>query len=158
MFYLIVPIDYYLSIYREHKPTISLCEDVVYTLDTLKNKGCIIGLITDGRVKNQSAKIEALGLNRWIHPEDIIISESFGNSKPSLENYLFFEKKYKNSIFYYIGDNPEKDFIAPNSLGWKTICLKHKINNIHKQDFSIDTTKLPNYIIDSLSECVNLIR
>ena len=30
-------------------------------------------------------------------------------------------------------DNPDKDFIAPNNLGWTSICLIDKGLNIHKQ-------------------------
>lgn len=152
-----VPIADYLTIYREHKPSISLDEDAVKTLDWLKEKGVIIGLITDGRVKSQLAKIEALGLYRWIKPENIVISESFGSSKPALENYKYYEDKYGNGLYYYIGDNTEKDFGAPNTLGWKTICLKRNSDNIHKQDFSIEKAKMPKHIIGSISDCIKLI-
>ena len=153
-----VPITDYLTIYREHKPSISLDEDVVKTLDWLKENGFIIGLITDGRSNSQTAKIEALGLYHWINSDDIVISESFGSSKPSLENYKFFEDKYGIGAYYYIGDNIEKDFIAPNTLGWKTICLKQDENNVHRQSFSVDIIKMPKYMVDKLSECMNFVK
>ena len=152
-----VPIADYLAIYREHMPSISLGEDAVKTLDWLKENDFIIGLITDGRVNSQTAKIEALGLYRWIKPENVVISESFGSTKPAERNYKYFVDKYGKGSYCYIGDNPEKDFIAPNALGWKTICLKQDKDNVHRQDFSVEKAKMPQYVIGSISECIEII-
>ena len=132
-----LPIADYLYIYRNHKPKIALCEDVDRTLDALKAEGVRIGLITDGRSVQQRNKIKALGLGRWIENADIVVSEEFGSAKPELANYEYFMKRYPECHdFTYVGDNPRKDFIAPNSLGWMTICLKDDGRNIHRQEFS----------------------
>ena len=132
-----LPIADYLYIYRNHKPKIALCEDVVRTLDALKAEGVRIGLITDGRSVQQRNKIEALGLGRWIENADIVVSEEFGSEKPALANYEYFMKRYPECHdFTYVGDNPRKDFVAPNALGWMTICLKDDGRNIHRQEFS----------------------
>lgn len=148
------PIKDYLSIYRHHKPDISLAKDVVLTLDSLCEKGACIGLITDGRSVQQRNKIAALGLSKWIKDEDIIISEEFGSEKPNLENYAYFMNRYPESHdFTYVGDNLKKDFSAPNSLGWKTVCLKDDGRNIHQQE--IETTPfeaLPKVFITNLKE------
>ena len=148
-----IPINDYLQIYREHKPHISLSDDVESTLNALKASGCIIGLITDGRSLQQRNKIEALGLNRWIADEDIVISEEFGSEKPAFANYEYFMKRYPECMdFMYVGDNPKKDFIAPNALGWTTICLKDG-GSIHKQNFtSIAYNAKPKVIIENLRE------
>lgn len=131
-----LPISEYLQIYRNHKPRISLSEKVEQTLDMLKSTGYIIGLITDGRSVQQRNKIKALGLSRWIANEDIVISEEFGSEKPSLANYEYFMKRYPEcGDFTYVGDNLQKDFIAPNALGWTAICLLDDGRNVHKQDF-----------------------
>lgn len=132
-----LPIADYLYIYRNHKPKIALCEDVDRTLDALKAEGVRIGLITDGRSVQQRNKIKALGLGRWIENADIVVSEEFGSEEPALANYEYFMKRYPECHdFTYVGDNPRKDFIAPNSLGWMTICLKDDGRNIHRQEFS----------------------
>ena len=151
-----LPIADYLYIYRNHKPKIALCEDVVRTLDALKAEGVRIGLITDGRSVQQRNKIEALGLGRWIEDADIVISEEFGSEKPALENYAYFMKRYPEcQDFTYVGDNPRKDFFAPNALGWMTVCLKDDGRNIHKQDFtSITAQALPKKTIESLKELI----
>ena len=57
--------------------------------------------------------------------------------------------------FTYVGDNPRKDFISPNALGWLTVCLKDDGRNIHKQDFtSITAQALPKKTIESLKELI----
>lgn len=145
-----LPISEYLQMYRKHKPNISLSETVVSALNSLKSSECIIGLITDGRSLQQRNKVEALGLNRWIKDEDIVISEEFGSEKPALANYGYFMQRYPECRhFTYVGDNPKKDFIAPNALGWQTVCLRDDGRNIHKQDFtSVSTKAMPKMIIE----------
>lgn len=151
-----LPVSDYLYIYRNHKPKIDLLEDVAQTLDTLKTEGVRIGLITDGRSVQQRNKIEALCLRRWIRNEDIVISEDFGSEKPALANFEYFMNRYPECHdFTYVGDNPRKDFIAPNALGWLTVCLKDDGRNIHKQDFtSITALALPKKTIESLKELI----
>ena len=147
-----LPISQYLQIYRMHKPNIRLSKSAVSALNSLKSPECIIGLITDGRSVQQRNKVEALGLNRWIIEEDVLISEEFGSEKPTPANYEYFMKRYPESDeFMYVGDNLKKDFIAPNALGWQTVCLKDDGRNIHKQDFtSVSTKAMPKMIIEDL--------
>ena len=122
--------------YRTHRPDIHLEEDVVTTLDALKTSGCTMALITDGRSVQQRNKIAALGLNRWIADEDIVVSEEIGSEKPDEANYRRIMNRHPDADrFFYIGDNPKKDFIAPNRLGWTTICLLDNGENIHPQRF-----------------------
>ena len=146
-----LPISDFLYIYRTHKPKIALTEDVEQTLDALKAEGVRIGLITDGRSVQQRNKIEALGLGKWIEEEDIVISEEFGSEKPALANYEFFMKRYPECHdFTYVGDNLKKDFIAPNALGWQTVCLKDDGRNIHRQRVDdIEKRMMPKRWIDS---------
>lgn len=51
-----------------------------------------------------------------------------------MENYAYFMKRYSYcQSFIYVGDNVKKDFITPNALGWKTICIKDDGRNIHSK-------------------------
>lgn len=149
-----IPFSEYLKIYRSHFPDIALSMDTVLTLDALKSSGYVIGLISDGRSLQQRNKIDALGLQRWICAEDMVISEEFGHEKPCLDNYKLFETRFPEcEEFVYVGDNPAKDFIAPNILGWRTICLKDDGRNVHRQDFdSVSISAKPETIVKSLPE------
>jgi putative hydrolase of the HAD superfamily len=64
---------------------------------------------------------------------------------------------YPSCTYYYIGDNPAKDFVAPNRLGWNTVCLLDDGRNIHPQDFSLSSQMLPQHRISQLSEIENII-
>ncbi len=143
-----------LNVYRNHQPKISFANGVHKTLDSLKDHKINMGIITDGRSIQQRSKIKALGIEKYT--TDIVISEEFGTEKPNKHNYIFFEEKYPNSEYIYFGDNVRKDFISPNKLGWKTICLLDDGNNIHKQTFDWDDVHLPQYSIKSFND-LNLI-
>jgi len=114
--------------------------------------------LTDSRELTQKNKIKALDLEKYFKEENILISEeSFGSAKPSINNYLYFEQKYNNAIFFCIGDNLNKDFLTQNKLNWTTICLLDKEINIHKQSFSINSEYLPHYKIANMKELLKLI-
>lgn len=149
---LTIPIDELLAIYRTHVPAIELETTTIATLDALAANGKILGIITDGRSLTQRNKINALGLSRWFADDDIIISEEFGSSKPDVRNYRFFMEKYAGKTYTYIGDNVTKDFIAPNSLGWLSICLKDNGHNIHSQNFGLSKEYLPDITINNFVE------
>lgn len=147
-----------LEIYRNHKPDIALSKSRTDLLQTLSLWNIPIGLVTDGRTITQRSKIDALGLSQYIHSSNIIISEEFGSSKPSVANFEYFQTQYNNKTFVYIGDNVSKDFLAPNQLGWKTICLKDMGVNIHKQNFDHGKDYLPTYICNNFNEIKDILK
>ncbi len=149
-------ISEYLSIYRTHYPTISLSDGIENTLDELKRRDITLGLITDGRSISQRNKINALGLDRWIDNENIIISEETNSEKIEEPNFRYFMKKYKKAIYTYVGDNPQKDFVVPNRLGWNTIMLKDDGRNIHKQEI-VPLENLPQKTIMNIEELLDII-
>ena len=82
--------------------------------------------MSDGAYVSQEAKVRALGLKTLISL--IVLTDAFGRDawKPSSRGYLeVFERLGgSHSDYTYIGDNPHKDFIAPNALGWRTIRIR----------------------------------
>lgn len=152
-FNLDVSIGDLLKIYRNHYPNIKLDDGVMEFLEELKENGAKIGLITDGRSITQRNKIRALGLEGFFDIE--IISEEFGSEKPDLRNYKAVMDKFpERKYFIYVGDNPAKDFIAPNQLGWDTYCLKQDKRNIHPQQFSGVEEYLPHHVINTIKEII----
>lgn len=155
-FELNTPIEIYLNKYRTHMPQISLSDEVKYVLATCSQKGYTLGLMTDGRELTQRNKINALKLVQYINEADIVISESFGYSKPSKEGYVYFQNKYPNTQYYYVGDNVKKDFISANLLGWTTICLKDDGRNIHRQT-AVEKEFEAKYLIETMSELLGIL-
>ena len=145
-----------LDLYRSHVPAIRLDEDTKHLLDRL-HPHAVLGLITDGRSLTQRHKIDALGLSVYMDEQDILISGETGFEKPSDEPFRHFMERYPSRTYYYIGDNPAKDFVAPNRLGWTTVCLLDDGRNIHPQDFSLSQQMLPHHRISQLSEIENII-
>lgn len=118
--------DNCLKIYRFHKPEINLYQGVYEMLNRIK-KNKKIGIITDGRSEGQRAKLESLGLIN----EKYIITDELGGiefRKPCPVSFILMKQYFECEFdrMTYIGDNLNKDFIAPEKLGMKTIWFKNK--------------------------------
>lgn len=138
-----------IKIYRNHIPNIKLFEGVEILFKNIKIQGGKIALITDGRSKTQRHKIKQLGIENYL--DLIIISEEIDSEKPSLKNFKAIENSLRTSSNTYIADNLKKDFIAPNLLGWDSICLIDNGKNIHinrLEHFSSKKNAPKNYISD----------
>ncbi len=143
-----------LEIYRNHFPKIKLNNGGIEVLQFLKTNNVKVGLITDGRSITQRNKIKAIGLEQYF--DKVIISEEFGSEKPNIKNFQVFEEFHAEKYFY-IADNPKKDFISPNQLKWCTVCILDSGNNIHQQNFDVSEKYLPKYKISSLLEILNIL-
>ena len=144
------PIEKYLELYRFHYPEIKLPDDTNVFLDKILSHNIDFSIITDGRSISQKNKIKALGLVDLA--KNIIISEETGFEKPHLNNFKILDRIYSNKKLIYIGDNTSKDFLAPNSLNWDTICLIDNGQNIHPQDFNLNIDYLPKIKVNYLTE------
>lgn len=103
-------------------------------LEELSRRGTVIGIITDGRSKTQRIKIQRSGIDRYMDPENILISEETGKDKKSASNFRHFVSRYPEAHrFYYIGDNERKDFFIPNLLGWTTYKVKWDSDNVQEE-------------------------
>lgn len=141
-----------LEIYRNHVPDISINVDVANLLSELARNDNQIGLITDGRSVTQRNKIKALGLENWIN--DFVISEETGFQKPSHQPFLYYMDRFKGSRFVYVADNYNKDFIAPNQLGWRTIALSDNGLNIHTCREGLEAIHSPAEVIGTIRELI----
>lgn len=151
------PIGKALGMYRNHFPNIILHDGAIELLNLCEKNNYKMGLLTDGRSVTQRNKIKALNIEHYF--SKIIISEEFGSTKPNLANYEIFleEEKQGNCQFYYIADNPSKDFISANQLGWVTICLIGNEKNIHPQSFDFNNVFLPKFKVRNFKEIINLL-
>lgn len=135
--------------YRTHVPDFTQHNGVPELLLRFKEKGCFIGLITDGYSLTQRNKLKALGIEELF--DLIVISEEFGSEKPNENNYKVFHQ-FETKDYFYIGDNTAKDFVTPNRLGWITVGLLNNGKNIHPQDFTKENVYLPQKTIADLNE------
>lgn len=143
--------------YRQHVPLLTLPTSSRETLQALKAKGVRMALVTDGRSKAQRAKIKSLSLDSFFPEDCIYISEEHAAGKDTIAPFEYIAHIFPNaSRFYYVADNPAKDFLFPNLMGWQTICLLDKGKNIHPQHFDLAKEYLPTLSISSLRELLTL--
>ncbi len=121
--------DIVLKIYRSHKPDIHLYPGVSEMIDNLKANGIKVGIITDGRPEGQRNKLDALGL--WELVDDVIITDELGGvqfRKPCDIAFRIMITKWRlnPADVIYVGDNPVKDFQAPQQLGMKSVLINNK--------------------------------
>jgi putative hydrolase of the HAD superfamily len=111
------------KLYRNHLPAIRPCRGVPALLAALRRRGFKLALLSDGYMPCQRNKFQALGLERYF--DKVVFSEELGRRawKPSPKGFELLQRHFRlaGSACVYVGDNPAKDFIAPNRLGWRTI-------------------------------------
>ena len=110
------------ELYRSHRPTIELYDDVPPLLDRIAGK-LRTGLISDGFLLGQQRKVEALGLAGRI--EEIVLTDEGGKEswKPSPYGYRRIMETFDlpGEACLFVGDNPTKDFRTARALGWETL-------------------------------------
>lgn len=114
------------EVYRNHRPEISIEGSLASAIERLREEDRRIGVISDGPVRSQSAKVSALGLERWT--EAVVLTDRWGTEfrKPHPRPFLHFEELWgiRGHDLAYIGDNPAKDFVTPNERDWATIRVR----------------------------------
>ena len=134
--------------YRLHEPDIQLSADVNQTIQQLESY-CRLAILTDGRSISQRLKLKALGLGHL----PAYISEEFGADKLSPVRFQRIMLEMSANRYVYVGDNPAKDFLIPNQLGWLTIGLKDDGRNIHRQVLDgLDAIMLPHVWVETFQE------
>jgi putative hydrolase of the HAD superfamily len=142
-----------LWVYRLHQPLIQLSPDVDNFLNELDNNWRV-AILTDGRSVSQRLKLKALGLSYL----PAYISEDYCSEKPALDRFELIMREISAERYVYVGDNLEKDFLAPNSLDWTTICLRDDGRNINKQILNEEIkNQKPKFWIDNFFELKRII-
>ena len=151
--------------YLSHAPeALPLFEDASRALDHFGARADIkLGLITDGTAAVQAAKIKALGIRqRFQHV--ILTGELGGNRAFHKPHPLAFELMQAalagpSDRMIYVGDNPAKDFQAPNRMGWTTVQVdrpSQRTLNIHRGAPALSDGSA-HHVIPSLDELSQLI-
>ncbi len=109
--------------YRTHPPKIRLYSDVLPALRRLRAAGVRLGLLTDGWLHQQQAKIDALGIRPMF--DAVVCTDAMGREawKPSPAGYARVERELglRAGALVYVGDNEEKDFVTARARGWLTV-------------------------------------
>jgi putative hydrolase of the HAD superfamily len=113
------------AVYRSHQPTIHLYKDAEAVIRQW-SETFQLSLISDGLLEMQQRKVQALNLGDRLEP--VILTDAWGREywKPHRRGFQELERSSGSSgrQCVYIADNPEKDFLAPRALGWRTILIR----------------------------------
>jgi putative hydrolase of the HAD superfamily len=121
------------AIYRGHVPSISVLDDARAFLDGVVGRANI-GVVSDGPVRSQRAKGDALGLDRWA--SRIVLTEALGPEyrKPAPLAFASLQDAFHatSEDCVYVADNPSKDFGGPKALGWRTVRVR-RVEGLHAE-------------------------
>lgn len=144
--------------YKTHRPDIRLFADAMECLKALHGN-YPLALITDGRAKIQLNKVKALGLNRYIPVRRMYISEISGADKTTDVPFRLAMASGRYDACVYVGDNVQKDFHHPNLLGWHTVGIADRGENIFPQKgFAVPAPNAPRHVIQSLTQLPPLLQ
>ena len=110
------------DIYRQHKPQIEV--DPLWLQWINAHRQLPMAIVSDGPLASQQRKVDAVAPN-WANP--VILTDSWGREfwKPHPRAFQAIQDQWRiePTNLVYIADNPSKDFVAPNRLGWYSIQL-----------------------------------
>lgn len=97
-------------------------------MNELESRSIPIAVFTNGPEKHQMKKFNALGLERWVPPARIFISEKIGCPKPHAEAFAHVQEALNATPgeLLFIGDTYETDIIGGQAAGWTTLWYNHR--------------------------------
>lgn len=125
-------------------------EDAEFILSALKKRGYKLGIITNGTVECQGAKLKLLNFDKYI--EHTIICEK--TRKPAKEPFLEMAQalNLKPNELIYVGDNPLNDVEGSRRAGYTPVWMnKYAI-------WLFPEVEKCEYVISSLSELLNILK
>lgn len=139
---------------RCEDPALELFDDARFALDHYQGLGAI-GLITDGTHRVQMKKVRALGIGERF--AKIVYTDALGPDRAYFKPHRRPFDTMAEALgavgdrYVYVGDNPAKDFVAPNAMGWLSVLVHRDHPRIH------DVTRVapggaPQHTIRSLAE------
>lgn len=114
--------------YQKRQGEITLSPGIAQLLDELENQHIPIAVFTNGPEKHQMKKFNALGLERWVPPARIFVSEKIGCPKPHADAFAHVQEALKatSDELLFIGDTYETDVIGGQAAGWTTLWFNHR--------------------------------
>jgi len=142
--------------YREHRPTIHLLPGMRSILRDLHRRGVPLGVISDGPLVSQTAKVLALDVREYVSA--VLLTDGWGREFWKPHTRAFVEMSLELSLppeyLVYIADNPSKDFDAPALLGWRSVRLR-LAGQVHSSSPTHGAN--PDHIVESVSALRDLL-
>lgn len=114
----------YLKQYEKNWKPLPYVKEII---KKLAKRGIKLGIISNGNKKQQVQKVQVLGINKYIDPTLIIVSEEVGFAKPAMEIFIYAQQKahIPSRFIGYVGDSVHHDIISGNKMGWHTVLFDY---------------------------------
>ena len=121
-------VDCFEEKYRYYQKHIVMPEEIKKMLDECKSAGHTMALLTNGNLKGQRVKIDALNIGNWFAKENIFVSEITGFHKPALGTFRYAQEHLgvEPQEIWYVGDTYEVDVLGGKRAGWNVIWFNHR--------------------------------
>lgn len=108
-------------------------------METISSFQLKTAIITNGTADTQYKKIKKIGLNKWIQPNQIYVSEEVGFAKPNPEIFRLVEKNQEltSQEILFVGDSWKHDVVGAIEAGWQAVFLntRHENKTTHHQPY-----------------------
>ena len=114
--------------YRYHQNHIHVPKEIADILTMCQSDFEKIGVLTNGKVKNQGKKIQKLHLSNWFDQNTMFISDEIGAAKPDVQAFYKVQEamQLKPEETWFIGDTFEVDVVGAKNAGWHVIWFNHR--------------------------------
>ena len=127
--------------YKKNQQKLQMSNITISILEFAKENNIKLGIITNGPSKHQWYKVKALGVERWINKDNIVVSGDYDINKPDVRIFEIMQEKLQlpNDSLYYVGDSLENDIVGANNAGWKAIWINRYKKKLPE---NVDTYKI----------------
>lgn len=144
-----------LTHYRARMPELVRCEPEVFAgLADLRVAGWRLGIVTNGNVGNQQAKVDLTGLAAAV--DAVCVSEGVGIRKPDPRIFRLAIERAGCSADgggWMVGDNAEADIEGGRAAGLRTIWVAGRADAEWPR-----ASEGPDHIVESVVEAISLLR
>ena len=145
-----------IEVYRFHVPDIHPFPGIAELLERLRGR-FRMGILSDGAGRMQRNKLQSLGLEDAF--ETVVLTDDLPGDcrKPSPTGFETVRAALDapHETCLYLADNPAKDFVAPNKLGWKTVRYLRE-GQIYAQAVAPPGGQ-PQHVVDNAQGFLNLL-
>jgi putative hydrolase of the HAD superfamily len=120
--------------------------DAERVLRQLRTRRCRLGIVTNGSLESQQAKLLSSGLAELV--EEVLISAQEKVKKPDVEIFIRAAERLGVRVeeCLFVGDNPQTDIAGAHAAGMQTAWLKRYL--AWPENLSV----VPDYTLSSLAE------
>ena len=145
------------DVYRSHHPKIAPFPGVRALLRRLSRRA-LLGLLSDGYLEVQRAKLDALRLRRYF--DAVVFSDALGREawKPSPAPFqaMVARLRVDPATAVYVADNPAKDFLGARRAGMTSIRVR-RADGIYGALEPTTSEHAPDHEIGALGELLTLV-